>query len=149
MPFPDVFKVFDSHSQDLHGMPCASGYSVLISIEGVQNLVEYFRLTANFCGQDFAMPFELKGVKCNETTYTLNNNSTDFTELRGSTSKIYTIYHNITQRKCECPDKEKRLEKAKEYGLKKLQNESLEERELRLKKHREYIRACRKNESSD
>ena len=27
MPFPDVFKIFDSHSQDLHGMPCPSGYS--------------------------------------------------------------------------------------------------------------------------
>ena len=93
------------------------------------------------------MPFELKGVKCNETTYTLNNNSTDFTELSRSTSKIYN--HNITQRKCECPDKEKILEKAKEYGLKKLQNESLEERELRLKKHREYMRARRKNESSE
>jgi hypothetical protein len=30
MPFPDVFKVFDSHSRDLHGMPCASGHCVLI-----------------------------------------------------------------------------------------------------------------------
>ena len=34
MPFPDVFKVFDSHSRDIHGMPAAMGYSVLVSIEG-------------------------------------------------------------------------------------------------------------------
>jgi hypothetical protein len=40
MPFPDVFKVFDSHSRDLHGMPCTSGYCVLTSIEGVQHLVD-------------------------------------------------------------------------------------------------------------
>jgi hypothetical protein len=29
MPFPDVFKVFDSHSRDLHGMPCASDINKL------------------------------------------------------------------------------------------------------------------------
>jgi hypothetical protein len=46
MPFPDIFKVFDSHSRDHHGMPCASGYCVLISIEGVHHLVEYFQLTS-------------------------------------------------------------------------------------------------------
>ncbi len=26
MPFPDVFKIFDSHSRDLHGMPHACGH---------------------------------------------------------------------------------------------------------------------------
>ena len=43
MPFPDVFNVFASHSRDLHGMPCASGYCVLTSTEGVQHLVDYFQ----------------------------------------------------------------------------------------------------------
>ncbi len=38
MPFPDVFKIFDSHSRDLYGMSCASGYCVLTSVEGVQSL---------------------------------------------------------------------------------------------------------------
>ena len=33
MPFPDVFKIFDSYSRDLHGMPCASGDCVLITVE--------------------------------------------------------------------------------------------------------------------
>ncbi len=28
MLFPDVFKIFDSHTRDLHGMPCASAYCV-------------------------------------------------------------------------------------------------------------------------
>jgi hypothetical protein len=35
MPFPDFFKVFDSHPRDHHGMPYASSYCVLIPIEGV------------------------------------------------------------------------------------------------------------------
>ena len=39
MPFPDVFKIFYSHSLNMHGLPCEHGYSVLISVEGVQNLV--------------------------------------------------------------------------------------------------------------
>ena len=43
MPFPDVFKIFDSRSPD--GMPCASGYCILTSVEGVQNLVQYFMLS--------------------------------------------------------------------------------------------------------
>ena len=42
MPFPDVFKVFDSRSQDLCGRPFASGYFVLISVEGIANLAWYF-----------------------------------------------------------------------------------------------------------
>ena len=35
MPFPDVCKVFDSHSRDLSGMPSMSGYCVLVSVEGI------------------------------------------------------------------------------------------------------------------
>ena len=31
MPFVDVFKVFDSHSRDLYGMPSMSGYSIYYS----------------------------------------------------------------------------------------------------------------------
>ena len=40
MPFPGVFKVLDSHSQDVFGGPCALGYCVLVSVEGVENLGE-------------------------------------------------------------------------------------------------------------
>ena len=31
MPFPDVFKVFDSHSRDVHGMSSTSRHCILIS----------------------------------------------------------------------------------------------------------------------
>ena len=42
MPFPHVFKVFDSHSRDVSGRPSALGYCVLISVEGKENLGENF-----------------------------------------------------------------------------------------------------------
>ena len=64
MPFPDVFKVFDSHSRDLLGRPSASGYCVLISVEGIENLVWYFMLTSRSSETTIILPFELKGVKC-------------------------------------------------------------------------------------
>lgn len=38
MPFPSVFKVFNSHSRDVSGRPSAVGYSVLLSIEGIESL---------------------------------------------------------------------------------------------------------------
>ena len=61
MPFPGVFKVFDSHSQDVFGRPSALGYCVLLSVEGIENLREYFRLTSM---SNVVIPFELKGVTC-------------------------------------------------------------------------------------
>ena len=42
MPFPGVFKVFDSHSRNVFGRPSPLGYCVLISIEGIESLGEYF-----------------------------------------------------------------------------------------------------------
>ena len=61
MPFPGVFKVFDSHSRDVFGRPSPLGYCVLLSVEGIENLGEYFRFTSN---PNVVTPFELKGVKC-------------------------------------------------------------------------------------
>ena len=46
MPFPGVCKVFDSHSRDVFGRLSALGYCVLISVEGIENLGKYFRLTS-------------------------------------------------------------------------------------------------------
>ena len=64
MPFPDVFKVFDSQSRDLCGMPSMSGYCVLTSVEGIQNFVQIFRLTSQCSQSNDPIPFELKGVTC-------------------------------------------------------------------------------------
>ena len=77
MLFPSVLKIFYPHSRDLHGVPCAFGYAVLISIEGLENLVDYFRLTSCLhSAVNSSIPFELKGVKCmiiSENTFCRKN----------------------------------------------------------------------------
>ena len=53
------FKIFDSHSRDLHGMPHSFGTCTLLSIEGLENFVSYLQLS---CLQTGVVPFEIKGV---------------------------------------------------------------------------------------
>ena len=155
---PDVFKFFYSHSRDLHGMQCTSGYSVLTSVEGVQNLVDFFHLTSGAC-QHFVVPFELKGVRCNKRTNLMSNqDSTDLMQSDFASRLIEQHNDKSTkirdykraQRKNESPEqRERRLAKAREYKRLKLHSESLEERQSRLTKCREYVSAHRKNESSE
>ena len=45
-------------------MPSMSGYCVLISVEGTQNLVQYFHLTSQCSEFNDHIPFELKCVTC-------------------------------------------------------------------------------------
>lgn len=59
MPFSNVFKVFDSHSWNLHGMTSVSGYCVLISVEGIENLTDHFRISVEGNTCNHAIPFEL------------------------------------------------------------------------------------------
>ena len=71
MPFPDVFKVFDSHLRDFYGMPSTSGYCVFISIEGHQNLAQYFYLTSPLKHVK-VLPYNIYGhclysLPCNQT----------------------------------------------------------------------------------
>ncbi len=142
MPFPDVFKVFDFHSRDLHGMPCASGYCILTSVEGIQNLAQYFRLTSCSQSQHVCIPFELKGVKCNRRL--------DFSNRLSNVSK--------RNDNCQSPidqDKLKSCVKEKECIWKRVsenvikQDESFEEKKTRLAKERDIKRTQRKNESSE
>ena len=42
MPFSGVLEVFDSHSRNVFGRPAALDYCVLISVERIENLREYF-----------------------------------------------------------------------------------------------------------
>ena len=58
-PFPEVFKIFDSHSKDVYEMPCSSGSCILTSVEDVENLVKYFQLTS--CTQNH---FTFRNERC-------------------------------------------------------------------------------------
>ena len=176
MPFPDVFKIFDSHSQDLHGMPYAFGYAVLTSVEGVENLVEYFHLISNSCHLNLGIPFEIKGFNCSKRNELSNRNSTESLQFacfehgstiskQHNTNMMASIQEkNRVQRKNESSEqREKRLAKARDYkkineDLKKKsseklkikrQNESIEKKKTRLAKQRDYQRALRQNESPE
>ena len=152
MPFPDVFKVFDSHSRDLHGMPCASGCCVLTSVEGVQNLVHYFQLTS--CNQNVYIPFELKGVKCNKRVDLINERlqvivqDKSKSDLKGKKCISTTNYRNTLRHAESSPKKENRLAEECEYKRAQTKNESSQQREERLAKKRAYMRDKRQNESS-
>ncbi|CAB4003438.1 ATP-dependent DNA helicase PIF1 [Paramuricea clavata] len=130
MPFPDVFKVFDSHSRDMHGMPAAMGYSVLVSIEGIQNLIHFFHNT-NSC----------KGVKCHRNISL--SNSLDNTE------NDTTSNNHEQQRKQQetVVERENRLEKLREKQREKRQQESVVEWENRLAKQRERRKQAKQQET--
>ena len=126
MPFPDVFKVFDSHARDLYGMPSISGYCVLVSVEGIQNLVQYFHLTSQCSASNGHIPFELKGVTCVRVMGVCNvigqSVLSDNTESAGSSE-----------------NRGLRYAKSKENNnVRKVQrqNESLKEKQARLEKER-------------
>ena len=141
MPFPSVFKVFDSHSRDVFGRPSALGYCVLISVEGLENLGEYFRLTSS---SNVVIPFELRGVTCiaTELSATVITNSGmvgstevfeqhDVSNKRSNTKKVGRQNESPEQRAA-------RLEKMRKYNISKRQNETAGQRAARLAKKREY-----------
>ena len=140
MPFPDVFKIFDSHSRDLQGMPCASGYCILTSVEGVQNLVQYFELTSCFQCQNVYVPFELKGVKCNRRLDMSN------TFLCSSSKQTEICKRSIDQGSLKSYLKGKQCVRKRNYRNVIRQAESFEEKENRLAKERDFKRTQRKNE---
>ena len=162
MPFPGVFKVFDSHSRDVFGRPSALGYCVLISVEGIENLGEYFQLTPK---SNVVMPFELKGVKCisnNDMQTELSTSvgvvgSTEVAEQHDVNSKTLSvpnfdqsstgkiIISNISTKQSESSARTNEYRNTKKRSR---QNESREKRKLRLEKMRKYNDSKRQNETT-
>ena len=153
MPFPGVFKVFDSHSQDVFGRPSALGYCILISVEGIENLEEYFQLTSR---SNAMIPFELKGVKCidNDMQVELSAriiiNSKETTEQREFRLARMREYNNSYRQNENAEKREARLTKMKKYKKSKKEtktSETVQEKEARLAKECERKRASRKRAS--
>lgn len=64
MPFPGVLKcLIHIHEMFREDHAFAFGYCVLISVEGIESLGEYFRLIRR--SNDVVMPFELKCININ------------------------------------------------------------------------------------
>ena len=64
------FKIFDAHSRDLHGMPHSFGKCTMLTIEGIENLVSYLKIS---CLQIGVVPFEIKGVFVRDNEHDLQN----------------------------------------------------------------------------
>ena len=155
MPFPGVFKVFDSHSRDVFGRPSALGYCVLISVEGIENLGEYFQLTSR---SNVVIPFELMGVTCIATELSarviMNSGMVGSTEVFNQHDVNNEISTTRNTRKVRrqgesMEQREAMLAKKRKYDISRRQNETAEQREARLAKMRKYDISKKQNETAE
>ena len=128
-----TFKVFDSHSRDLYGIPHPFGKCILISVDSIENLVIYFQNTVPPGNET---PFELKGVSVQ-----LNSDITQINGLASTQSAKECVKQKLSE---ETKSKEQsRLENARKYKKAKQAAESQTEKQTRLKKATEYRKAKR------
>ena len=62
------FKIIDSHARDSFGMPHPQGTCVLLEVQNLNELVNYFQVLYN----DSSVLYELKGLHINETHQIIN-----------------------------------------------------------------------------
>ena len=137
MPFPDVFEVFDSQYRDVHGMSSTSGHCILISLEGIQNLVQYFHITSHFEASNNEMPFELEGVNC----VVDSGNDIVGSVFLDNAETVGTSESNQVLDKKQAELLKNRLRKEASRN-----SESPEKREQRLAKSTEYVKQKRFDE---
>ena len=145
------FKIFDAHSRDLHGMPHSFGKCTLLTIEGIENLVSYLKIS---CLQIGVVPFEIKGVFVRDNELDLQNVHESpkiehllFRNKRNlQTQSIKRKWKSFT----ETPEgKEKWLIARHEYEKRRTVNESEESKEKRLVQQHLNRRKKHANESSE
>ena len=145
------FKIFDAHSRDLHGMPHSFGKCTLLTIEGIENLVSYLKIS---CLQIGVVPFEIKGVFVRDNELDLQNVHESpkiehllFRNKRNlQTQSIKRKWKSFT----ETPEgKEKWLIARHEYEKRRTGNESEESKEKRLVQQHLNRRKKHANESSE
>ena len=68
--FEQSFKIFDSHSKDFYGMPHSFRKCTLLSIEGLENLLSYLKMS---CSEVGVVPFEIKVVLISDCQPDLEN----------------------------------------------------------------------------
>ena len=92
------YRIFDSHSRDMWGMPSFSGTCVLLIVDGLENLVAFFKATSY---RGTCVPFEMKGVLVNEACIGHNQ---DFEQLVNNQNAQGNCYK---KRKCANESNEK------------------------------------------
>jgi flagellar biosynthesis GTPase FlhF len=150
------FKIFDSHARDLYGMPHQLGKCVLLSVEGITNLVVYFQNTIPRNPGMHMIPFEVKGVivslpNCEMEKDTVmssmqnsENASAEQTVLEKQNKLEKSRNYQRKKRACETEsERQVRLENARKYHNLKRTEETEIERQIRLEKDREYSKRKR------
>ncbi|CAB3983680.1 ATP-dependent DNA helicase PIF1 [Paramuricea clavata] len=135
------FKIFDPHSRDLYGIPHPFGKCVLVSVEGVSNLVIYFQNTV----PPGVTPFEVKGV-------TIQLINSEMTQQGSPTSHLdESINSNecVKQKRSVESENEKttRLQNARKYKKAKQTGETESEKQTRLERSRLYQKKKRAGET--
>ena len=134
------FKIFDSHSRDLYGMPDSFGRCTLVSIVGLENVASCLQMS---CPQTGTVPFEMKGVHIlmsgSETDMQHVQQDPNSDHISSGDENNAKSVHNKKQ-KCTSEiskRKEKQLIARRKYEKKRKANESPEAREKRLAGKRE------------
>ena len=153
-----VFKIFDSHSRDLYGIPHPFGKCILLTIESIPNLVTYFQNVSS--QREENVEFEIVGVNISLNVSEAKRQTFDKETLQNETPEIREKrLQNKTQElslrekrlQNETPEiiREKRLSRQREYKRKVRQNDTLEKRAKRLCKDKLRTRESRANETPE
>ena len=139
------FKIFDSHSRDLFGMPHPFGKCVLVSVNSLSHLVIYFQSTVH---QIDSTPFEVKGVSVKEIQAEVlvseQPSKTNTARSHNVTPKERMKKKRLNETETE---KHLRLENARKYKKAKLAVESENEKIIRREKDRLYQKNKRSNQT--
>ena len=169
----DSFKIFDSHSKDLYGMPHSFGKCTLLSIEGIENVVSYLQIS---CLQTGVVPFEIKGVIISDSKPDLesvhnsqkNENlswndelnpkqlvnrkqkcSSEIADVKEKQSTARSEYEKFSRAIEREKSRQERLGRQRENKRRKRANAYLEARQKRLTRQSEYQKEKKANESAE
>ncbi|CAB4008426.1 ATP-dependent DNA helicase PIF1, partial [Paramuricea clavata] len=135
-----TFKVFDSHSRDLYGIPHPFGKCILASVDSIESLVIYFQSTVPPSNET---PFEVKGE------YRKAKRASE-TETGKQTRLENAWEYQKTKQALETEDeKQTRLKNAREYRKAKRASETAHEKQTRLENASEYRKAKQASETEN
>jgi hypothetical protein len=131
------FKIFDPHSREMGISIYPFGKCVLVSAEGINNLMIYFQ---NSVPQGNVTPFEVKGVSVQlQNSEITHQNTSNLCQSTAAKEKDSHETENEKQTRIESEnDKQTRLENDKKYQREKLAKETENEKQTRLENARKY-----------
>lgn len=155
--FGEKFKIFDSHSKDLYGMPVSYRECVLVDVSGIQDTVKFFQMTCTGSLGRY-VSFEIKGVLINPhfpNIYAGCMQTVDQSVFKQCNDQATNLHNQNQQYKCNSEkekyvsisNKAKQLSDSCEYDKRKRATESPVSREKRQMTRRLRYKRMKENES--